>query len=783
MTYADNYNLRTTSVKFNDVADAIDGTLTRNYAGLTTGTASAYIATPSPAWTSYVTSSFLVITPHIANNASATINVSGLGARNINKNNSPVTAGVFIANVPVLLAFNGVNFEVIINTYTAAEIQNSALIYAGTSTGTNTITASLSPALTAYAAGQRFCFKAGGANTGATTLNLNGVGAAAVQRWGVALVGGEIQTADMVEVIYDGAAFQLVNSTSAPLFVDRTNSRVGINSTAPTDTFTLSNSAQNAVSLVKFGNDTNGHYLSFKKTKGATATTNGIVGNNEELGLIAFYGNNGSGYTAASAIQGVVNGPSGPSGATDMPGELRFYTTPEGTGALVEAMRIAESGKVKIGLGSVTPAADLHVVGASGANAVAHLTTSTSGATSTDGMSLVSEVTTGNSYVINRENAALIFSTNNSEKARINSSGYVGIGTNNPECALHVVGGGAGTPTTAGVHISQTGGYARVELADTTGGYLDFTSAGTDYKGRIIYTHSNNNMQFINNGAATLNALGDNKVSIPIGLAVGTSASPAAGFALDVVGRAQGTVSVNESTWAGLATSGSYIGNGVFSRADRAASSAYDFFVAQSNYSGSADTEFRARGNGDVLCDGAFTGGGADYAEFFEWEDGNPQSQDRRGKSVVLAGDKIKIAQAGDTPIGVISGNPSAVGDAAWNKWSNKFLRDDFGSYVFENYEVWEWEDAETGKRHSYAFDQVPDGVIVPQDKSVVIQSRRTLNPEYDPSQTYVPRANRPEWDPVGLLGKLRVSKGQVVGASWIKLRDISATVEEWLIK
>jgi hypothetical protein len=56
MTYADNYNVRTTSVKFNDVADALDGLITRNYAGITSGTSTAYIASPSPTWDAYTTS-------------------------------------------------------------------------------------------------------------------------------------------------------------------------------------------------------------------------------------------------------------------------------------------------------------------------------------------------------------------------------------------------------------------------------------------------------------------------------------------------------------------------------------------------------------------------------------------------------------------------------------------------------------------------------------------------------------------------------------------------------
>ena len=33
-----------------------------------------------------------------------------------------------------------------------------------------------------------------------------------------------------------------------------------------------------------------------------------------------------------------------------------------------------------------------------------------------------------------------------------------------------------------------------------------------------------------------------------------------------------------------------------------------------------ADIEFKVAGDGDVTADGSFTGSGADYAEFFEWD-------------------------------------------------------------------------------------------------------------------------------------------------------------------
>jgi hypothetical protein len=204
-------------------------------------------------------------------------------------------------------------------------------------------------------------------------------------------------------------------------------------------------------------------------------------------------------------------------------------------------------------------------------------------------------------------------------------------------------------------------------------------------------------------------------------------------------------------------TNASFAGPSIDIDVTRAASTDFVFLAALSN--ARADTEFNLRGDGNAFADGSWTGGGADYAEYFEWSDGNPDADDRRGIAVVLDGDKIRPALAGEDPIGVISGNPSVIGDSAWNKWSGKYLRDDYGTYIQEDYEV---ED---------------------EDGNTVIQQRRKLNPAYDPDVEYTSREERPEWDCVGLMGKLRLRKGQPTGSRWIKMRDISATVEEWLVR
>lgn len=94
-----------------------------------------------------------------------------------------------------------------------AQVQDGGVLWGGTSAGTaNAQTISLSPAITAYAAGQRFSFIAGNANTSAATLNVNGVGAKAITKNGTtALVGGEIPASAVVTVVYDGTQFQITN--------------------------------------------------------------------------------------------------------------------------------------------------------------------------------------------------------------------------------------------------------------------------------------------------------------------------------------------------------------------------------------------------------------------------------------------------------------------------------------------------------------------------------------------------------------------------------------------
>lgn len=95
-----------------------------------------------------------------------------------------------------------------------AEIQNGTQVVLGSVAGTNTITASASPAPSAYASGQVFRLVPANTNTGATTLNLNSLGAKNIYLNNVALSGGELVANIPALVQYDGTQFQLLGLPS-----------------------------------------------------------------------------------------------------------------------------------------------------------------------------------------------------------------------------------------------------------------------------------------------------------------------------------------------------------------------------------------------------------------------------------------------------------------------------------------------------------------------------------------------------------------------------------------
>ena len=356
----------------------------------------------------------------------------------------------------------------------------------------------------------------------------------------------------------------------------------------------------------------------------------------------------------------------------------------------------------------------------------------------------------------------------------------------------------------------------RLHIQDSSSdGMIIFDAADTSTDHQICFTHNYGNS---NQSGGKYYAIGndDSESTLVIAFDANSQASLASDKIIEIHGAAK-CVGINATptdqvlkigntgssqTIQMVPSNGSLAAPILQTEATRGQSDVFDHIKMSNNNGG--DIEFKVRGDGQVTADGSFTGGGADYAEYFEWSDGNSSSEDRRGYSVVLDGNKVRKATSDDAAasiIGIVSARPVVVGDAAWNHWAGRWERDDYGDVVKEAYTVTTWDEqgpdsngvAGEGPKvhHSYHTDRIPDGLTAPSDAVVTSKeldgTTNLMRPKeasnYDASQAYVPRENRVEWDAIGLMGKLRMRKGQPTGDRWIKLRDISSDVEEWLIR
>ncbi len=184
-------------------------------------------------------------------------------------------------------------------------------------------------------------------------------------------------------------------------------------------------------------------------------------------------------------------------------------------------------------------------------------------------------------------------------------------------------------------------------------------------------------------------------------------------------------------------------------------------FVIGNGTSSAASNAFRVTGTGAVYAKAAYNSTGADYAEFAEWADGNPDDEDRRGYFVTYDENKpnmIRKANAEDDYIlGIISANPCIIGNAD-EGYLGMYCFDEFGSIIYEEKEEEEtYIDEETGEEktriNKYQFYKI--------------------NPNYDPDKTYEHRADRKEWDYVGWLGVLSVrDDGTCIAGKYCRVAD-----------
>lgn len=170
------------------------------------------------------------------------------------------------------------------------------------------------------------------------------------------------------------------------------------------------------------------------------------------------------------------------------------------------------------------------------------------------------------------------------------------------------------------------------------------------------------------------------------------------------------------------------------------------FVVGTGNSNSNRKNMFRVSTSG-IYGARAFTSSGADYGEYFEWQDGNIKSADRIGYFVTLDKDKIKLASSEDYVLGAISGTAVVVGNGYEDQWSGMEMLDEWGRPIWEEY--------------------------ADPDDPEVKRKRIKINPDYSPNEPYISRTKRSEWDVVGMLGVLIVrDDGTCRENGWCKVTD-----------
>ena len=355
------------------------------------------------------------------------------------------------------------------------------------------------------------------------------------------------------------------NGDANMLFVDAGNDRVylGRNATDGVGNARLQIEAQDGeagVSIHRGSASTGGGKIFFSKSRAATAGDDTVVQSGDQLGALLFTGADGTDRASAGAEISVEV--DGTPGSNDMPGRIIFSTTADDASSTTERMRINSAGAVSIGTTSSPNNAPLLVhcgtddnlrfnqethatISAvnDAANAFATLklegddillnsqsgnnvgigttspTFATGGGLQVKGSSFTSvrvtsggntgidfsQTTDGTSYLYSRDNADLIFGTNNTERMRIDSSGLLRIA--NTSGTLYSSSSATGIVAGTSLQVSTDGGTAgffnRLSSdGQILGFYKDGTQVGQISSGdlssasRILIGNSNCNLLF-----------------------------------------------------------------------------------------------------------------------------------------------------------------------------------------------------------------------------------------------------------------------------------------------
>ena len=266
--------------------------------------------------------------------------------------------------------------------------------------------------------------------------------------------------------------------------------------------------------------------------------------------------------------------------------------------------------------------------------------------------------------------------------------------------------------------------------------------------------------------------------------------------------------------------------------------------------SGSHVTKMRLfASNGNLQHAGSISSSHSfDYAEFWEWKTALANDNkiiDTYGMTVVLDGDKVRLAEVGEETkvIGVVRPNntSSVVGGGQELYYKDRYEKNVWGEVVMEEYTLVDWDETlpnGTIQHHKYMKDRIPakkirEGAIKVQENWHTLESnfekdkdgntidlvvpstssqktaanyverttykkdkgdnkkdsklmRPKINSSYDFSKTksYQGRdKRRKEWCVVGLIGQVEVRDSAIVPTSWYKMKNLESGIDLYYIK
>jgi hypothetical protein len=474
--------------------------------------------------------------------------------------------------------------------------------------------------------------------------------------------------------------------------------------------------------------------------------------------------------------------------------DLHFYnrdlTTDTLTGVAGPNVVFTQTGRV--GIGAVPPDSKLEVKGSGGGTG---LTFKTTDASDNETFYIMDGGRSGNRYYPftvgipsgTTPATSAVFQVEEAGMLTVLTNGNVGVGTTAPDARLHVYNNSANSYSTS-IRLGQSYNTAYSQISSNFGGSMTI-NAGQGAGTPIMHLQVNGAEKARLSGTTTgrLYVSGTSRGRIVTQNEISGDGDDCCGAILEHDYSSWSTI-FSESWLGGNTGWGTFWAgsSGAAYRRDAADTNPNEYvFVG----SGQKRYTFELNAGGALTSDGPITGNYYDYAEYFEWEDGNPDNEDRRGFTVVLTeSGLIRKATSDDDAeeiMGAISGTSGVVGDAAAYDWNGKYEIDEWGTRILDDVVTVSWTVTdENGEQtnHSYLETEIPENITVPDNAGRREHKEYRLTADYDPSHVYVPRDKRPEWGIVGLLGKVRIRDESPKNPRWKYIKTI-ASKKLWLIR